>query len=234
VNFFKLEKLKIKAYKNARRAGSPVGTIEAMFNPTSIKQDYSIKYGKKQGINTSNRNAKYISSDPSSLSLTLIIDGTGVTKFGIELLKPSKSVAEQVNDFLEYTYHFHGAIHQPNYLTVEWGDLEFWGSSEFPCRLKSANVTYTSFNRDGTALRAEIEAELIYDEDPSKRVKKENKSSPDLTHLRVVKAGETLPMLCKEIYGSPSYYLRIAQINNLDNFRNLAPGQEIFFPPLEK
>ena len=30
------------------------------------------------------------------------------------------------------------------------------------------------------------------------------------------------------------YYLRVAQANNLDDFRNLTPGQELFFPPLER
>ena len=49
-----------------------------------------------------------------------------------------------------------------------------------------------------------------------------------------MKSGDTLPLLCKEIYGSPEHYLRVAQANNLNNFRNLTPGQEIIFPPLEK
>ncbi len=36
------------------------------------------------------------------------------------------------------------------------------------------------------------------------------------------------------IYGSSTYYLWVAQVNNLDDFRNLTPGQKIFFPPLEQ
>jgi nucleoid-associated protein YgaU len=53
-----------------------------------------------------------------------------------------------------------------------------------------------------------------------------------LTHSRIVKSGDTLPLLSKEIYGNSAYYLQLAQANNLDDFRNLQPGQEIFFPPL--
>ncbi|NOY83787.1 MAG: hypothetical protein GXO96_02990 [Nitrospirae bacterium] len=82
-------------------------------------------------------------------------------------------------------------------------------------------------------LHAELDINLIADEEVEKRQAKENKSSPDLTHVRLVKSGDTLPLMSKEIYGTSVHYLRVAQVNGLDDFRNLVPGQEIFFPPLE-
>ena len=45
--------------------------------------------------------------------------------------------------------------------------------------------------------------------------------------------GVLLPLLTREIYGTEAYYLRVAQVNNLDDFRNLTPGQVLFFPPLD-
>jgi nucleoid-associated protein YgaU len=50
----------------------------------------------------------------------------------------------------------------------------------------------------------------------------------------VVQASDTLLLLCEEIYGSPAYYLKVAMVNKLDNFRQLVPGQELFFPPIKK
>jgi nucleoid-associated protein YgaU len=41
------------------------------------------------------------------------------------------------------------------------------------------------------------------------------------------------PLLTKEVYGTSAYYLRVAQVNGLDDFRNLTPGQALIFPPLE-
>ena len=67
-----------------------------------------------------------------------------------------------------------------------------------------------------------------------KRVAKENNNSPDLTHRRTVKAGDTLPLMCYQIYGDSKYYLQVAEVNDLGNFRSLTPGQNILFPPLEK
>ena len=58
--------------------------------------------------------------------------------------------------------------------------------------------------------------------------------SADLTHVRLVKAGDTLPRLCDEIYGEPRMYLEVARANDLDHFRALQPGMRIAFPPLEK
>jgi nucleoid-associated protein YgaU len=50
----------------------------------------------------------------------------------------------------------------------------------------------------------------------------------------MVKAGDDLPSLCSQVYGDPLLYLQVAEANGLDNFRELAPGTRIFFPPLAK
>ncbi len=227
-NLFKLEKLKIKAYKNSKRVTGLVGTFEAMFNPTSFEQSYKIVYGKKQALITTGKALDYAQSEPADLNLKLILDGTGVTEMGILALS-RKTVSARIKDFLDLTFRMNGSIHEPNYLVLEWGSR-----MSFSCRLGSVNITYSSFDRDGTALRAELDVTLISDESVEKRLAKDNKSSPDLTHIHVVKNGDTLPLLTKEIYGTSVHYLRVAQVNNLDDFRNLTPGQEIFFPPLDQ
>jgi nucleoid-associated protein YgaU len=59
-------------------------------------------------------------------------------------------------------------------------------------------------------------------------------SSPDLTHVREVKAGETLPLIANEIYGDPALYTEIARVNGLKNFRDIRPGQQLILPPIDK
>lgn len=227
-NPFKLEKLKIIAYKDPGRSTTDVvgKPFEAMFNPESFNQKYEILYSNQQSTNSTGREATYTFSKPSELRLKLVLDGSGVTEMGIFQFGEQKKVSERVKDFLDLTFKMNGEIHQPNYLKVEWGTLIF------SCRLESVDISYTSFNRDGTPLRAELDVSLISDIEVEKRLTEENKNSPDLTHSRVVKNEDTLPLLCKEIYGSSVHYLKVARVNNLDDFRNLSPGQEIFFPPL--
>jgi nucleoid-associated protein YgaU len=228
----KLKKLTIKAYSKKARSGLPIGTFEAMFNPDTFSQKYEIEYGKNQGFNSTNGRVNYARSRPRQLNLKLILDGTGVDEMGITALFGRKTVSERVKQFIDLTFRMNGNIHEPNYLVVEWGGKED-GGLIFSCRLLDVNVSYTSFDRDGSPLRAELDINLIADEDVKKRMAQENKSSPDLTHSRIVKSGDTLPLLTKEIYGTSAYYLRVAQINHLDDFRNLTPGQELFFPPLD-
>jgi hypothetical protein len=228
LNLFKLEKLKIHVYGNRKRIGVPESTFEVMFNPESYSLSYENKFDWKQGINTSGRSAKYSLSKPSDLSLKIILDGTGVSEYGIVSLFKKKDVNKEVQKFLKLTSYMDGKTHEPKFLKIEWGDLIF------KCRLKKAEVSYTLFEKSGVPLRAEIDAVFVGDMEDSERLKKENKSSPDLTHVRLVKAHDTLPLLCEEIYGAPDQYLMVAAANKLNDFRNLIPGQELFFPPLEK
>jgi hypothetical protein len=229
LNLFKLEKLKIHVYGNRKRMGVPQSTFEVMFNPESYSLSYENQFNAKQGINTSGRSAKYTMSKPSDLSLKIILDGTGVSNYGLtNLAGKKKDVYKEVQKFLKLTSYMDGKIHEPKFLKIEWGDLIF------KCRLKKADVSYTLFEKSGVPLRAEIDATFIGDLEDSERLKNENKSSPDLTHVRLVKAHDTLPLLCEEIYGAPHYYLTVAAANKLDDFRNLIPGTELFFPPLEK
>jgi nucleoid-associated protein YgaU len=93
------------------------------------------------------------------------------------------------------------------------------------------DVKYTAFNRDGSPLHAELSAVFVEDLDPKKKASADRLSSPDLTHMRVVRAGDSLPLLCIEIYGSASHYLRVAEVNALDDFRVLEPGTSLYFPP---
>lgn len=59
-----------------------------------------------------------------------------------------------------------------------------------------------------------------------------NGNSPDMSHLVTMRAGDTLPLLCKRIYSDPAYYMEVARVNRLVNFRNLLPGSVLRFPPL--
>ncbi len=228
---FKLEKLKIGVYADRLRAGLPQATFKVMYNPESFSMKHANAYQRLQGINTSGRTARYAHSRAEELELELFFDGTGVGDFGASTLAGlgTASVSKQVGDFLDLCFHMDGDLHEPKFLKIQWGQGEL---KAFDCRLESVDVTYTSFDRSGAPLRAKLVTKFVEDLDPSKRLKRENKKSPDLSKSRIVKAGDTLPLLCKEIYGDPAHYLFVARENRLDDFRNVTPGQSLRFPPL--
>jgi LysM repeat protein len=231
LNLFKLQKLKILTYTKSSRGGLLPTSFEVMFNPASISVRHENKFSKLQGINTSGRVAQYAYSRSKEVKLDLVLDGTGVTDYGLATLLGlgTASVADQIDKFLKLCFKMDGGIHQPKYLKIQWGEGAL---KDFDCRLQSVDIEYTLFDKSGAPLHAVLKTNFIEDLDPAKRTRLEGKNSPDLSHTRVVKSGDTLPLLAKEIYGSSAYYLRVAQVNNIEDFRNLTPGQKIIFPPL--
>ncbi|MFP9114611.1 CIS tube protein [Flavobacterium sp. RHBU_3] len=240
-----LKKLKISTYKdNTYKATSLISetAFEVFINPTSYSMTYKTKFSEMQANGTPNVSAGFVASPPTDLQLEFLFDGTGVTQenSGNKLVNSIaeklsnkkafaiKKVETQISDFYKATGKMDGKIHKPYEVVITWGTLEFKGTlSEF-------TLDYKLFDNEGNPLRAIGKAkftESLSEELMNKTVKKE---SPDLTHKRIVKASDTLPMMCQNIYGDPKYYLEVAKVNGLVNFRQLTPGQEIYFPPVAK
>jgi hypothetical protein len=238
MSLFKLAKLQIEAYKDSARKTKlsmvpGASTFEVMYNPESFSLKYESEFQKAAGVGAGSQPARFVRSGAKVLNLKLIIDGTRVSMLPVEfLLGAPPSVAEKVDAFVELCFVRQGEIHEPSYLRVLWGAGPL--QAGFDCRLKSVDVNYTSFDRDGSPLRAELSVSFVEALDPPKLAAKERLSSPDLTHLRTVAAGDTLPLLCAEIYGSSRHYLRVATANGLDDFRELVPGTQLHFPPYDK
>jgi hypothetical protein len=216
-----LERLVIQAYEKADYSDESGRKFEAYVNPNEITLAYEVEYDSAQGTGTTNSRMSFKKMKPGDMTLTFFLDGTGANG------RPC-NVQEQVEQFQRVT-GYNGNIHRTNYLKVGWGTLTIKR-----CVLKSASIAYKLFRPDGVPLRAVITASFSDNSDDQTRVAMAQDQSPDLTHFRIVKAGDTLPMLCHEIYGDPGWYLRVARANGLDDFRDLVPGTRLRFPPLEK
>ena len=217
----RLEKLLIIAYAKPDYSGAPAGQFESYLNPNEITLSYELEWDAAQGSGSTNSRMNFKKAKPGDLSLTFFIDGTGAD--GRQL-----NVQEKVEEFQLVT-GYNGKIHRANYLKVMWGTL-----AVKRCVLKSASIAYKLFKPDGVPLRAVITATFTDNSDDKTRMAMAQDESPDLTHIRLVKAGDTLPEMCFNIYGDPRYYLDVARQNRLDNFRKLEPGTRIVFPPIEK
>src|SRR5262249_19086351 len=148
------------------------------------------------------------------------LDGTGAN--GKQL-----DVQQKVADFQQVT-GYNGDIHRPNYLKIVWGNLQVRR-----CILKSASIAYKLFQPSGVPMRAVITAVFADNSDDQTGVGIAADKSPDLTHVRMVRDGDTLPGLCTAVYGEPRHYLQVAKANAIDNFRSLEPGTRVFFPPIK-
>lgn len=215
-----LKKLLIEAYKEPDYSGSPADTFSVMFNPTSFTRKYEVNYEERQGAGDSSSPQVFNKIKPQEYSFEFLFDGTGTAADEID-------VQTTVNRFLTVTGKLDGEIHRPMYLKIAWGALLS------KCVLKSAETTYTLFKPDGFPLRAKIKATFAENVEDVLRVAEERKSSPDVTHRRVVREGDHLSLMCHQVYGDPRYYLEVARFNRLKNYRRLVVGQELMFPPIK-
>jgi hypothetical protein len=226
IPFGKLEKMKIVSFSAPEMAETDrVDEFEAFINPEGYEQEYKIEYNQEQGDGTSPGALKFTRMPPQEMSFDFLFDRTGALPDSPPL---PKGVVTDVNHLKKMTYDFNGDIHRPPFLKITWGELSF------RCVLLSLKIQYKLFRPDGTPIRAVVTGTFKQFTDEQLRTLEENTSSPDLTHIRVVKAGDTLPLMAYCIYGDSKYYTDVARINRLTSFRQLTPGQELVFPPLEK
>jgi len=216
-----LKKMTIKAYKDIEYNKPAADPFEVMFNPANYNERYEVEYEEGQGQGTTGSTQKFKRIKPQEYSFDFVFDGTGVSG-------EKKNVSDEVERFMAVTGKINSEIHRPLFLQILWGTLMTH------CVLKSADITYDLFKSDGTPLRAKIKAAFAVNIGDTLRTAEEGLNSPDLTHYRIVQEGDTLPLMSYRIYGDSGHYLDVARINGLTNFRHLAVGSTLFFPPLKQ
>ena len=228
--------LTISAFLDEERR-RPVETpsrLEVQFNPETIKLRLENTFQTGQASPISATQARFSQGRSRVLNITLVFDSIALGSYGLNqpLLTKTLTVTQSVDLFRRLCQQIHSESHEPSYLRLIWHKGVF--GPNFDCRFKSADINYTTFDTDGSPLHAELAVQFFEDLAPKKKSALDNLRSPDLTHRRVVKAGDTLPLLCRDIYGTAEHYLRVAEANGLDDFRVLTPGQELLFPPYAK
>jgi len=223
-----LEKMTITAFKKNDFKGE-IGTYQVMINPEKYKRTYQICYNETQPQGAASGSPEFNRAKSDEITMELVFDGTGVVPPPLPGSEPftGNGIAEQLDEFLGLVFDYNGSIHSPNFLQLVWGELIF------DCRLTVLDLTYTLFKPDGTPLRARANATFREYTNKIELEKEENDQSPDMTHVRTVVAGDTLPLMCYDIYGSSVYYPQVAAANNLTDFRQLKIGSQLVFPPLE-
>ena len=212
-------------------------------NPESYRVNYQINYDHQPAHGTSGSEAKYANTSPPTLEFEFLFDGTGVVPAPAgpldnvpiagavaALLSGGEEydVSRELSRFAHVVYDYSGGEHRPRRVRLVWGTLSFDGA------LSSLSVEYKLFKPDGSPLRAVARAAFTGTITDRLRALRENNSSPDLTHQRTTVAGDRLPLMTHRIYRTPNHYIEVARANKLFNFRNLAEGTRISFPPLDK
>ena len=201
-----------------------------MFNPKEYTRNFKINKNTAVSTDGKPQNAGSTKEQPE-FTLTFTIDSTGATDSLIAGIPFVNDVTLNIQWFLKVCFdQTEGGVKTANPLKI------IWGSMLIHAELISAEVKYTLFRPDGTPIRAIVTAkfeETGYNANFALAAGIVG-AAGDLTKKLVVKKGDTLPKLAQDVYGSADMFLELAKANGLDNFRNLKPGTEITFPPIDK
>lgn len=222
-----LEKMLVLAFLTAQDASQggrqqAAREFEVLINPESYTLEHTLELAKQQGQGTGGTELVYLYSPPQGLTLDFLFDASGI----IDGDAKPEGIQKDVDDFRSVLVGFEGEAHQTYHLKLVWGDAIFTG------RAASVSTLYKLFRPDGKPLRAVMTVQFVSSIADARRRAEEAKESPDLTHQRTVRPGDTLPGLCHRVYGDPRHYLRVAEANGLDDFRTLRVGSSLLFPRL--
>lgn len=252
-----LEKLRITAFTDGTYSTATESFL-VLYNPTSFSESRSSKWLLEKNVNANSKEKSFRAVISSKVSFDFMFDATGASptsksKSGA-FTSVNKSKAEgatafdasdlilatcptdsgqrhvdtAISEFFRITGTVKGDSHQPNYLQINWGAFEFRGV------LESATVNYKLFNSSGLPIRATLSASFVESISKEEEALAQKTKSADLTHYRIVKEGDTLLLIAQRVYGDSSYYIELAKINRLANFRQLKVGQRIIHPPIDK
>lgn len=217
----KLKMIRCDVREDGTMRLDPTAVFVALVNPADFKHTAGISYEEEPKLGQPRANPKFSNVNKEQIIFSLVLDGTGAVPGPIV---PVKALLVQLQ---RVVYQYVGESHEPPYVQLVWGTLICFA------RLESMTTHHTLFKPSGEPLRAKVDLTFVTVTTDKAMKLIANLSSPDLSHRVFVREGDTLPLLCDRIYGDPGYYLEVARINGLPDFRRLEPGRQLHFPPLE-
>ena len=219
-----LTKFQIYAY-NAKKLVKHDDVFSFPINPETYSRELVVKNDESQAQGTSGTSQKTNQAKPETVKLDFIFDNTGTIEGNTA---DGTEVNEQIDTFLGVVYKFKDKIHEPRRLKLVWGDFIF------DCKLTALSISYPLFKPDGKPLRAKLSGTFTGEIEDELRIRKENKQSPDLTHVKTFSKGVRLDWMTFDVYGDNKFYLQVAKVNQLTSPRLIRNGQQLIFPPLKK
>ena len=118
------------------------------------------------------------------------------------------------------------------HLTEQWATQNAGRTNGFNCIVENVRQRFTMFSPTGMPLRATLTVQLREYKSLEQQINQIRPQSPDHTHTRVVKQGDTLSRIADEVYGDSRQWRAIADHNRLDDPLELQPGVVLEIPPI--
>jgi nucleoid-associated protein YgaU len=201
--------------------------ISVLFNPTEYSFERSNTYKATAVPGLGSPLLQFVNGEADQLNMELFLDDytdpQGPTS---QLQKEPSPVATRLRD-LSKLLEIDRDLHAPPPVRFNWGPMEFAAVVE------KLGRKVTMFHPDGTPARATLSISFKEYRTLRKQLEEPRRESADKTKRRVVVGRERLWFIASREYDDPNEWPRIAAANDLDDPRDIEPGDWLTVPPLE-
>jgi len=190
-------------------------TVQVLFNPTDLSLDRGSHYASMPVPGLAMPILQYIRGESDILHLELFLDQTDT---GLDVDQKMRDIAKFIQ--------IDGTLHSPPVVDFVWGSFSFTGV------ITSIREKMTLFSEDGRRLRARLALSFKSYKAAEVQLRDLKLSSPDRSHARVLREGETLQHIAYEVYGDPRMWRPIAVANGIERPRFIEPGTPLWIPAL--
>lgn len=189
--------------------------VAVLFNPTDLAVDRGSHYAAMPVPGLSMPILQYIRGESDVLHLELFLDCTDA----------GTNVEDDIQR-IERFVQIDSSLHAPPVVEFAWAKYHFTGV------VTSLRKKMTLFAEDGRILRARLTASIRSYKSAEVQLRELKLSSPDRSHVRVLRENETLAHIAYEVYGDPRMWRPIALANGIQRPRFVAPGTPLWIPAL--
>ena len=201
--------------------------ISVLFNPAEYSFERSNSYKATAVPGLSSPILQFVNGEADQLSMDLFLDDytdpEGPTSRERIEQQPVMSRIRAMSKMLLVD----SKIHAPSPVRFNWGPMEFTAIIE------KIGRKVTMFQPDGTPARATLSVTFKEYRTLKQQVEAPRRESADKSKRRVVVGRERLFLLAVREYNDANEWVRIAQANDLDDPREIAPGDWLELPPME-
>lgn len=211
-------------------AGSDKGkVITVLFNPTEYNFERSNSYKAVPVPGLSSPLLQFVNGESGQLGMELFLDDYTDRKGPTSLpphQKESDPLLKRLGD-LSKLLQIDRDLHAPPPVRFNWGPMEFFAIIE------KLGRKVTMFHPDGTPARVTLSVSFKEYRTLRQQLEEPRRESADKTKRRVVVGREALWFIAAREYDDSNEWTRVAEANDLDDPREIAPGDWLTVPPIE-
>ena len=208
--------------------GSDKGKVIAvLFNPTEYSFERTNSYKATAVPGLGSPLLQFVNGESAQLSMELFLDDYTDPEGPTSLLQRERDpLMKRLRD-LTKLLEIDRDLHAPPPVRFNWGPMEF------SAVIEKLGRKVTMFHPDGTPARLSLSVSFKEYRTLRQQLEDPRRESADKTKRRVVVGREALWLIAAREYDDANEWVRIAEANDLDDPREIAPGDWLQLPPIE-